>query len=84
MHKTIWCGWNTGFSRSMTPRWRFINRGHTLKDFEDAVAMTRGRGIRICAHVILGLPGETRDMMLDTARYLADSGIDGSRSTCCM
>jgi len=54
-----------------------INRGHTLKDFENAVAMTRGRGIRICAHVILGLPGETRDMMLDTARYLAGAGIDG-------
>lgn len=55
----------------------FINRGHTLKDFENAVAMTRGRGIQICAHVILGLPGETRDMMLDTARYLANSGIHG-------
>ena len=54
-----------------------INRGHTLKDFENAVAMTRGRGIRICAHVILGLPGESRDMMLDTARYLAGAGIDG-------
>ena len=55
----------------------FINRGHMLKDFENAVAMTRGRGIRICAHVILGLPGETRDTMLDTARYLAESGIHG-------
>jgi uncharacterized protein len=55
----------------------FINRGHGLKDFENAVAMTRGRGIHICAHVILGLPGETREMMLDTARYLARSGIHG-------
>ncbi|MDT8378556.1 MAG: TIGR01212 family radical SAM protein [Desulfotignum sp.] len=55
----------------------FINRGHRLKAFQNAVAMTRGRGIRICAHVILGLPGETRGMMLDTARYLAESGIHG-------
>ncbi|MFU8770390.1 MAG: TIGR01212 family radical SAM protein, partial [Desulfotignum sp.] len=39
--------------------------------------MTQGRGIHICAHVILGLPGETREMMLDTARYLARSGIHG-------
>ncbi|MCF8091588.1 MAG: TIGR01212 family radical SAM protein [Desulfotignum sp.] len=54
-----------------------INRGHGLKDFEKAVAMTRGRGIHICAHVILGLPGETREMMLQTARYLAESGIHG-------
>jgi uncharacterized protein len=55
----------------------FINRGHSLADFQSAVDMTRGRGIHICAHVILGLPGETREMMLDTARYLAGSGIDG-------
>ncbi len=55
----------------------FINRGHGLKEFQRAVAMTRGRGIQICAHVILGLPGETREMMLDTARYLAESGIQG-------
>lgn len=56
---------------------RFINRGHRLKDFQNAVELTRGRGIQVCAHVILGLPGETRDMMLDTARYLAKSEIHG-------
>jgi uncharacterized protein len=55
----------------------FINRGHSLADFQKAVAMTRGRGIHICAHVILGLPGETREMMLETARYLARSGVQG-------
>lgn len=54
-----------------------INRGHRVSDFEKAVTMTQGRGIHICAHVILGLPGETRDMMLQTARYLARSGIHG-------
>ncbi len=54
-----------------------INRRHTFQDFVDAVALTRNRGIRICAHVILGLPGETREMMLETASVLADMGIDG-------
>jgi radical SAM protein (TIGR01212 family) len=54
-----------------------INRGHRFQDFLDAVSMTRGQGIHICAHVILGLPGETREMMLESARYLARSGING-------
>ncbi|CCK78834.1 TIGR01212 family radical SAM protein [Desulfobacula toluolica] len=56
---------------------KFINRGHTYKDFCDAVQLTRGRGINICTHVILGLPGEDKNMMLETAKILADSGING-------
>jgi uncharacterized protein len=54
-----------------------INRGHGFGDFMHAVAMTRDRRINICAHVILGLPGENREMMLETARQLAQSGING-------
>ncbi len=55
----------------------FINRGHDVKAFEEAVKATRNRGISICAHVILGLPNETKEQMLETAEYLADLGIDG-------
>lgn len=54
-----------------------INRGHTFQDFLDAVEMTKNRGIRICTHVILGLPGEDRAMMMETADRLARAGIDG-------
>jgi len=54
-----------------------INRGHTFEDFVRAVRMTQGRNILICAHVILGLPGESREDVLDTATALADLGIDG-------
>ena len=54
-----------------------INRGHDFAAFERAVAMTRNRGINVCAHVILGLPGETREMMLETARVHGNLGIDG-------
>ncbi len=55
----------------------FINRGHDVQCFTDAVEKTRNRGIKICAHVILGLPRETRQDMLQTARALADLGVDG-------
>jgi len=54
-----------------------INRGHDVASFEKAVAATQGRGINICAHVILGLPGETRRQMLATARFIAGLGIQG-------
>ncbi|HPU86336.1 MAG TPA: TIGR01212 family radical SAM protein, partial [Candidatus Latescibacteria bacterium] len=45
--------------------------------FADAVERCHARGIRVCAHVIFGLPGETREMMRDTARFLASLAIDG-------
>ncbi len=54
-----------------------INRGHDFNAFKKAVHMTRGRGINICVHIILGLPGEDRAMMLETARVLAGMGING-------
>ena len=54
-----------------------INRGHDAASFETAVRQTRNRGIQICAHVILGLPGETADHMNRTAEFIAGLGIDG-------
>ncbi|MBL7180167.1 MAG: TIGR01212 family radical SAM protein [Desulfobacterales bacterium] len=54
-----------------------INRGHDVKCFSKAVAATRNRGIKICAHVILGLPREEKSHMLATADAIADMGIDG-------
>lgn len=55
-----------------------INRGHDVRCFKDAVRATANRrGIKICVHVILGLPDETREDMLHTARTIADLEIDG-------
>ena len=54
-----------------------IDRGHDVKTFVDAVNMTSEYGINICAHVILGLPGESKEMMLETARFLAEQPING-------
>ncbi|MGD2271353.1 MAG: TIGR01212 family radical SAM protein, partial [Desulfobacterales bacterium] len=56
---------------------KFINRGHDLQSFQSAVKTTRNRGIKICAHVILGLPGEQKHHMLQTAQKLAALGVDG-------
>lgn len=54
-----------------------VNRGHHFKEFEDAVQRTRRRDINVCAHVILGLPGETSEMMMATADALARLDIQG-------
>lgn len=54
-----------------------INRGHDVQCFKDAVRATANQGIKICVHVILGLPDETREDMLHTARTIAELAIDG-------
>lgn len=55
----------------------FIRRGYDLSVFESAVLRLHRRGIQIIVHVILGLPGETKEDMLDTIRYLNSLPING-------
>jgi radical SAM protein (TIGR01212 family) len=50
---------------------RRINRGHTYADTVDAVQRTAARGILTGGHVILGLPGETHDMIVNQAEMLS-------------
>jgi radical SAM protein (TIGR01212 family) len=54
-----------------------IGRGHDLACFTTAVQGCKERGIRVCAHVILGLPGESRQQMLSGAEFLNAAGVDG-------
>ena len=54
----------------------WMNRGHHYDAFVDAVKRCRGRGLNLCAHVILGLPGESREDMLATADACAAFGLD--------
>jgi len=74
-HYLIWIEY--GLQSASDTTLAFINRGHDVQCFKDAVAKTRNRGIKICAHVILGLPHETRQDMLHTAATIAKLGIDG-------
>lgn len=54
-----------------------INRCHNFAQFEDAIRRTQNRNISICVHIIFGLPGETKDDMLETVKVLAKMPIDG-------
>jgi radical SAM protein (TIGR01212 family) len=55
----------------------WMNRGHHFDAFVDAVHRCQGRSLDLCAHVILGLPGESRDDMLATADVLAALPVHG-------
>ena len=52
-----------------------INRGHDFETARKAVQMTAARGIDVGVHFILGLPGETRQMMLDACGFINDLPI---------
>lgn len=55
----------------------WMNRGHDAAAFFDAVVRCQGRNLDVCAHVILGLPGESHADMMATAEALAALPIDG-------
>ena len=61
---------------------RFINRGHDFETFVKAYNLTKQRGINVGVHVILGLPGETKEDMLTTIKTLAKMGVDGVKFHC--
>ena len=54
----------------------WMNRGHDHDSFIDAMDRSVGRGFELCAHIMLGLPGETHDDMMATAQAVADSKLD--------
>ncbi len=54
----------------------WMNRGHHYDAFLDAMQRSVNRGFEICVHLILGLPGESREDMLATAREMARLPVD--------
>lgn len=69
---TVEYGMQTMHDRSLD----WMNRGHHHDAMLDAMERSRGRGFEICAHIMLGLPGETREDMLETAREVARLKLD--------
>lgn len=74
-YKTPWIEYGLQSAHDETLKW--MNRGHDFECFKQAVIETKKRGIKVCAHIILGFPNETKTMMLETAQKLADLEIDG-------
>ena len=72
----VWIEYGLESSHFKSLRW--MNRGHGVSDFVDAVIRTkRYPKLNVCAHVILGLPTEDYEDMMETADLLASLRIDG-------
>ena len=56
---------------------RYIRRGYDTAVYFDAVKRLKAVGIEVVTHIILGLPGETADMMTETTRQAVLAGTDG-------
>lgn len=54
-----------------------INRCHSFEEFLEGYSLLKESGIRVCVHIINGLPGEDEEMMLETARRLGELRPDG-------
>ncbi|SEQ57464.1 hypothetical protein SAMN02910369_02059 [Lachnospiraceae bacterium NE2001] len=56
---------------------KYIRRGYPLSVYDTAVDALKKRRIETITHVILGIPGETKDEMLETVKYVGESGVKG-------
>ncbi|WED22332.1 TIGR01212 family radical SAM protein [Vibrio sp. JC009] len=54
-----------------------INRGHDFECYAEATKKARALGIKVCTHLIVGLPKETREDYLETMRKVIEVGTDG-------
>ena len=71
----VWIEYGLQSAKSETLK--LIRRGHDVDVFEKAVLQTKKYGILVSAHVIIGLPGEDREDIVNTARFLSELPIDG-------
>ena len=56
---------------------KYINRGHDLNNFIECYNKLKERNIKVVVHIINGLPYETKDMMIETAKFLNKLDVDG-------
>jgi radical SAM protein, TIGR01212 family len=77
LNKKVYTWVELGLQTSNEETAQKINRGYKLQVFEKAVKDLRSRSIDVVAHVIFGLPGETKENMLDTVRYITSKDIQG-------
>lgn len=66
-----------GLQSSHNNTLKLINRGHTKEDFINCVNKLKNNNIKVVVHIINGLPNETKDMMIETAKFLNELNIDG-------
>ena len=71
-----------GLQTSSDATAEFINRCYKTEEYTEAVKALKAIGANVITHIIFGLPGETKDMMMDTVRTSNGAGSDGYKFTC--
>lgn len=56
---------------------KLINRGHDYDEFLKGLEKLKAKNIKVIVHIINGLPGEDYNMMMETAKAVANMGVDG-------
>ena len=56
---------------------KHVNRGHGFAEYEEAVVKARSRGLKVCTHLILGLPGESTEHHIHSLQRVLALGVDG-------
>ncbi|AIR64076.1 TIGR01212 family radical SAM protein [Cedecea neteri] len=54
-----------------------INRGHDFACYQETTRRARARGLKVCSHLIVGLPGEGQQQCMDTLEKVIETGVDG-------
>ena len=75
--KKIYTWVELGVQTSNDETAKIINRGYKLEVFDEAVKNLNSRNIDVVAHVIFGLPNETKEDMINTIKYISNSGVKG-------
>jgi radical SAM protein (TIGR01212 family) len=76
-HEKTFVWLEVGLQSAVNRTLDLINRGHSAEEFFDAIKRAQKRGLLLATHLMFGLPGETREEMLDTVKQIAHSGIQG-------
>lgn len=77
LNKRTFLSIEIGLQSSNEQTLRLINRGHTVNDFTNVTKKLQERNIFVVAHIINGLPYETKEDMLNTVKYLNHLNING-------
>lgn len=73
--KDIWLEY--GIQSTFNQTLRLINRAHGIEGAKELIQKTRDLGIKVCVHLIYGLPKESEEMMLESLKNVLEWGIDG-------
>jgi radical SAM protein (TIGR01212 family) len=66
-----------GLQSSFDASLKRVNRGHGFGEYKAAVLAARKRGLQVCTHLIVGMPGESRQHCMITLQRVLDLGVDG-------